>query len=97
MTSSPRVTVLLPVYNREQFVDEAIASVVGQDFSDFELLLVDDGSTDGTPETLRSWTQRDPRVAVVTLPHNQGGRRRSTSGCSTRAPATSPGWTATIS
>jgi glycosyltransferase involved in cell wall biosynthesis len=39
---SPRVTVLMPAFNRERFVDEAIESVVAQDFADFELLIVDD-------------------------------------------------------
>jgi len=69
---TPRVTVLLPVFNRERFVDEAIESVINQDFADFELLIVDDGSTDRTPQILHEWTQRDPRIVVVTLPHNQG-------------------------
>lgn len=68
----PRVTVLMPAYNRERFVDEAIRSVVDQDFSDFELLLVDDGSTDETPAILRDWAARDARLRVVTLPSNQG-------------------------
>ena len=62
----------MPVFNRERFVDAAIRSVLEQDFDDFELLLVDDGSTDGTPEILAAWTQRDPRVVVVTSPTNQG-------------------------
>src|SRR4029079_10551083 len=42
------------------------------DFADFELLLVDDGSTDGTPAVIERWTARDPRVVVVTSPVNQG-------------------------
>ncbi len=68
----PKVTVLVPVFNRERFVDEAIRSVIEQDFDDFELLLVDDGSTDRTPEILEHWKKRDPRVVVVTFPTNQG-------------------------
>ena len=63
---------LVPVYNREEYVDEAIRSVVAQDFADFELLLVDDGSTDRTPEILRAWAEKDSRVVVVTSPVNQG-------------------------
>jgi len=70
--TSPRVTVLMPVYNRERFVDEAIASVIAQDFQHFELLIVDDGSTDGTAAILEAWTRRDARVVVVTLPENRG-------------------------
>ena len=69
---APKVTVLIPVFNRERFVDEAIRSVIDQDFDDFELLLVDDGSTDGTPNILEAWKQRDPRVVVVRSPTNQG-------------------------
>jgi hypothetical protein len=70
--TAPRVTVLMPVFNREQFIDEAVRSVVEQDFADFELLIVDDGSTDATPQLLRHWTQRDARIVVVTLPENRG-------------------------
>lgn len=69
---APKVTVLIPVHNRPQFVDEAIRSVVQQDFDDFELLVVDDGSTDDTAAVLESWRRRDPRVVVVTSPTNLG-------------------------
>lgn len=69
---SPRVTVLMPVFNREQYVDEAIRSVLEQDFHDFELLIVDDGSTDSTPAIVRAWAERDPRITVVTAPGNEG-------------------------
>ncbi len=69
---SPRVTVLMPAFNRQGFVGEAIQSVIGQDFADFELLTVDDGSTDDTPELLRAWARRDPRIVVITSPSNQG-------------------------
>jgi glycosyltransferase involved in cell wall biosynthesis len=69
---NPKVTVLIPVFNRERFVEEAIRSVLEQDFEDFELLLVDDGSTDHTPQVLHEWRQRDSRVVVVTSPTNQG-------------------------
>jgi glycosyltransferase involved in cell wall biosynthesis len=69
---APRVTVLIPVFNRERFVSEAIESVLGQDFADFELLIVDDGSTDRTPEVLREWAARDPRVVIVTSEGNEG-------------------------
>ena len=69
---NPTVTVLIPVFNRERFVDDAIRSVIEQDFDDFELLLVDDGSTDRTPAVIETWKTRDPRLVVVTSPTNQG-------------------------
>jgi glycosyltransferase involved in cell wall biosynthesis len=65
---NPKITVLIPVFNRERFVDEAIRSVIEQDFGDFELLLVDGPSTDRTPDVLEMWKKRDPRVVVVTTP-----------------------------
>jgi len=67
-----KVTVLVPVYNRERFVGEAIESVLGQDFADFELLLVDDGSCDRTPEILREYEGRDARIRIVTSEVNEG-------------------------
>jgi GT2 family glycosyltransferase len=69
---TPAVTVLVPVFNRERFVDDAIRSVIEQDFADFELLLVDDGSSDRTPAVLETWRRRDGRVVVVTSPTNRG-------------------------
>ena len=48
--ASPRVSVLIPMYNREKVIAETIASVLGQTFSDFELLVCDDCSTDGTKD-----------------------------------------------
>lgn len=69
-TSTPRVTVFMPVYNRERTLRTAIDSVLGQSYRDFELLLVDDGSTDASVEIVRGY--RDPRVRLVVHEHNQG-------------------------
>jgi glycosyltransferase involved in cell wall biosynthesis len=52
---SVRFSVLLPVYNREKYVRQAVDSVLNQTFKDFELLVVDDGSTDKSPEILKSY------------------------------------------
>ena len=68
--AAPRVTVFMPVYNRERTLRTAIDSVLGQTYRDFELLLIDDGSKDTSIEILRSYT--DPRVRVVVHEHNQG-------------------------
>lgn len=62
----------MPVFDRESLVDASIRSVIEQDFRDFELLIVDDGSTDRTPEVLRAWAERDPRIVIVTAPENLG-------------------------
>jgi glycosyltransferase involved in cell wall biosynthesis len=68
----PRVTVLMPVYNGERFLDEAIASVLGQDFHDLEFVIVDDASTDATNEIVSAWAGRDRRVVLITLDRNLG-------------------------
>ena len=68
--TAPRVTVLMAAYNAERFLAEAVASVLGQSFQDFEFLIVDDGSTDGTPTMLRALD--DPRVRILTNPANVG-------------------------
>ena len=68
--AASRVTVLLAVYNGERYLREAVDSVLAQTFSDFELLVVDDGSTDGTEEILHSY--RDPRIRVLRNEQNHG-------------------------
>lgn len=63
----PRISILMPVWNGEKFLAAAVDSVLTQTFTDFELLVVDDGSTDGTPEILRGYA--DPRLRVLRLDH----------------------------
>src|SRR5262249_42501399 len=58
---------VMPVYNRERFVREAIDSVLAQTFADFELVVVDDGSTDGTAGVVGAI--EDPRLRWVARPH----------------------------
>ncbi len=67
--STPRLSIILPCYNVEKFLDRCLASILSQDFSDFELLAVDDGSTDSTGAILASWAQRDGRLRVHTQPN----------------------------
>ncbi|WP_417910083.1 glycosyltransferase family 2 protein [Candidatus Electronema sp. PJ] len=62
----PKITVLLPVYNGERYLQETIASILGQSWHDFELLLVDDGSTDRTAEIIASF--HDERIRVLKNP-----------------------------
>ena len=65
-----KVTVLMPTYNVEKYVREAIESVLRQTFTDFELLVMDDCSTDGTLEVVRSIS--DPRIRIEQNPKNLG-------------------------
>jgi glycosyltransferase involved in cell wall biosynthesis len=63
--STPVVSVLMPVYNAARYVAEAVESVLAQTFGDFELIVVDDGSTDRSLRILRRFERRDPRVRLV--------------------------------
>ena len=65
----PRVSVIIPTYNRASLVQEAVASVLAQTYRDFELLVVDDGSTDGTLEALASFAGE---IRVLSLPVRRG-------------------------
>jgi glycosyltransferase involved in cell wall biosynthesis len=62
--SDPAVTVLMPVRNGEPFVRDAIASILAQTWTGYEFVIVDDGSTDGTPGAIASFA--DPRIRVIT-------------------------------
>lgn len=65
----PAVSVIMPAYNVEAYLGEAIDSVLAQTYGDFEILLVDDGSTDGTRAVAEAWAARDGRVRVLTRPN----------------------------
>ncbi len=64
----PRVTVLMSVYNGERYLRDAVDSVLNQTFQDFEFIIVNDGSTDGTSQILAEYAEQDPRIRVI---HNQ--------------------------
>ena len=62
----PKVSVIIPVYNTEKFLIESIGSVMNQTFRDIEILIVDDGSDDDSPEILKKIAEEDSRVKVFT-------------------------------
>ena len=65
-----RVTVLMPTYNVAPWVEEAVQSVLNQTYRDFELLVVDDASTDDTLDRVRAID--DPRIRIAAFPNNVG-------------------------
>jgi hypothetical protein len=73
--SSPIVSVLMSVFNGQAFLPEAIESILGQTFRDFEFVIIDDGSTDKTAEILAEHAVRDPRIRVHR--HENKGRANS--------------------
>lgn len=59
----------MPVWNGERYLNEAVESILTQTFSNFELILIDDGSTDTTPDIIKNYSKSDKRVRVIRLAH----------------------------
>ena len=68
--SAPFISVIVPVYNVEQYLDECIRSVLTQDYQDLEIVMVDDGSTDGSGKRCDELAREDPRIKVF---HKKNG------------------------
>ena len=71
----PLVSVIMPAYNAEKYIGEAIASVRAQTYENWELLILDDGSADRTAEIAQAYAQRDARIRVLRNPQNMGVAR----------------------
>lgn len=72
MNDKPVISVVMPAYNAEKYIAEAIESVIAQTFSDWELVIVDDCSTDGTYSIIKEYCKRDQRIKSYRLPKNSG-------------------------
>ncbi|GAB6010740.1 glycosyltransferase family 2 protein [Viscerimonas tarda] len=68
----PQVSVLMPVYNGADYIAEAIDSIIGQSFSDWELIIGDDGSTDNTGEIINAYIDKDNRISLCKNTENRG-------------------------
>lgn len=73
----PQVSVILPTYNRQQFLADAIYSILEQTETDLELIVADDGSTDGTAGLVEKIRQQDERVIYLPLPHTGRSHARN--------------------
>lgn len=78
MDIKPLVTVLMPVFNGEKYIYEAIESILNQTFRNFEFIIIDDGSTDQTSTIIKSFT--DPRIRLVQNTENIGVSKSSNKG-----------------
>lgn len=65
MTDMPLVSVVVPVYNVEKYLDRCVQSIVGQTYDNLEIILVDDGSTDGSAVICDNWASSDGRIKVI--------------------------------
>ncbi len=68
----PVITVVMPVYNGEEYLAEAFESILNQTFTDFEFIIVDDGSEDGSAEIIRAFAARDQRIRLLQHERNRG-------------------------
>ena len=66
------MSVVLTTFNRAYILEDTLRMVLGQTLDDFELIVCDDGSTDGTPAVMTEWAARDPRIVYVRQPRNLG-------------------------
>src|SRR5947209_15964174 len=71
--SIPHVSIVLPVRNEEAMIHACLASLLAQDYPDFDLTIIDDGSTDATPQLLAEWAGRDGRIRVERVERLPGG------------------------
>jgi glycosyltransferase involved in cell wall biosynthesis len=73
MNKNPTVSIIIPTYNRAHLVGRAIQSILDQTYKDFELIIVDDGSTDNTENIIREFQKKDKRIKYICHKKNRGG------------------------
>jgi teichuronic acid biosynthesis glycosyltransferase TuaG len=71
--ATPLVSIITPMYNAEKFIGYTVDSVLGQDYPHWEMIVVDNCSTDGSREIVRQYMARDSRIRMIELPENSGG------------------------
>ena len=70
MQNEPLISVIVPVYKAEQYLDRCVQSIVDQTYKNLEIILVDDGSPDNCPAMCDAWAEKDSRVRVI---HKENG------------------------
>ena len=76
--TQPLITLIVTFYNEEAYLDSCLASVASQDYPNLEVLLMDDASTDASPEIARRYAAEDARMQLHRMEHNGGIARCST-------------------
>ena len=65
-TEQSKISIIIPVYNKEAYLERCLDSVLAQTHKSLEVLLIDDGSTDGSPAICEKYAKKDPRIRVLT-------------------------------
>lgn len=73
----PQISIIVPVYKVEQYLDRCVNSILNQTFTDFELILVDDGSPDRCPQMCDEWAKKDARIRVIHKGNGGAGAARN--------------------
>ena len=69
--NSPKISVIIPVYNMGQYLDQSIESWTAQTLKDIEIILINDASTDNSFDVLQKWTKKDSRIVLHSFSENQ--------------------------
>ena len=78
-TNKPKISIIMPVYNGEHYIDYSVKSILNQTFTDFELIIVNDGSTDNTREICERFRESDDRIILINQV-NQGAHHARNNG-----------------
>ena len=65
MNKTPLISIIVPIYHVEQYLNRCVESIVNQTYSNLEIILVDDGSPDNCPKMCDDWAKRDSRIKVI--------------------------------
>lgn len=77
MTQQPFFSIVMPAYNCENTIGDTIKSIQSQQFENYELIIVNDGSTDGTEEVVNDFAKEDSRITILTIANNGPGNARN--------------------
>lgn len=77
MKKRPKISIIIPVYNTEKYVGRCLDSVIDQTFRDIEVLVIDDGSTDDSPNIIKSYVQKYPFIRCFSQENFGAGAARN--------------------
>jgi len=75
--NNPLISIIMPVYNVSDYIDEAIQSICSQTYDNFELIIINDGSTDNTVERINAWIEKDARIILMSQKNGGPGNARN--------------------
>ncbi len=77
MKKNPLLSVIVPAYNEEEVIGQCIESLLNQTYQNFEIFIVDDGSTDSTPDIVKRYAQKNKKISLLKGPHKGPGNARN--------------------